>query len=623
MAEYVEARSLASLNTLASNPPQYPTKPTEKKQEPLTLYISRVPGTRDIILSTFRPQIKNVTAEDVASSLYYIHLNTPEDDLLVSNTPIDVSSSRQSLDNARGANLISRKPVAAVPNASHLSNISEPSSRVPYAVSDAPSGKENQRYAAQVSHATSQPGVPYRAGQQPPQRGQSIQRKPLGPRAALNVETQDAALTNLPPYSQISLPPRPDEIDNHPAYATHHTGPPAPPAPPQPPRPDSRSPSPSKRKPFAPFSLRLIRRDRSSGQQWNVGQVASFQLEQPEQYLDDKYIPSPSINIHLETPGYSKFRGMPPPGTTFDIKDLRESLDAIRPGSSSAATHSPSRQRIKPELTQTQQSPISSSIFEREVNMIYSPSWTANIRNAFRRRESRDDDLSTSPRPPGYDPQGSVASVGSFGGDFDGGEAPVITVPGPGLKPQGYMFLSPWDGRCEFRTGNGGRSLRCKHILPSLNGQWNPLVDGGGNLDGDGGRSGHHRNRSGSRSPNNSKGNDVSELRFNLPTSELFNNGSTSNSSNKGLYPHEGRERTRDKIFNQLINKTEDDVDDEEYESVGFDLSLGREKAGGGNRGKRAKMGKLIIWDEGLKMLDLVVAANVGVWWGVWERRSE
>lgn len=42
----MEARSLASLNTLAANPPQYPEKPSEQKQEPLVLYISRVPGTR-------------------------------------------------------------------------------------------------------------------------------------------------------------------------------------------------------------------------------------------------------------------------------------------------------------------------------------------------------------------------------------------------------------------------------------------------------------------------------------------------------------------------------------------------------------------------------------------------
>jgi len=49
-----------------------------------------------------------------------------------------------------------------------------------------------------------------------------------------------------------------------------------------------------------------------------------------------------------------------------------------------------------------------------------------------------------------------------------------------------------------------------------------------------------------------------------------------------------------------------------------LDLSMGQEKAGGGNRGKRAKLGKLIIHNEGFKMLDLVVAANMGVWWSVW-----
>lgn len=46
-----------------------------------------------------------------------------------------------------------------------------------------------------------------------------------------------------------------------------------------------------------------------------------------------------------------------------------------------------------------------------------------------------------------------------------------------------------------------------------------------------------------------------------------------------------------------------------------IDLSLAREKAGGGMRGNSAKLGKLIIEDEGIKMLDLVVAACMAVWW--------
>ena len=56
---------------------------------------------------------------------------------------------------------------------------------------------------------------------------------------------------------------------------------------------------------------------------------------------------------------------------------------------------------------------------------------------------------------------------------------------------------------------------------------------------------------------------------------------------------------------------------------VGADLSLGREKAGGGRAGGRAKLGKLIVFGEGIKMLDLVVAGNMGVWWEGWGERGE
>ncbi|ETS84211.1 hypothetical protein PFICI_02236 [Pestalotiopsis fici W106-1] len=566
--------------------------------------MAEVPGTRDIILSPYKPQIKNVTAEDVATSLYYVHLDTPEDDLLIANSPRDVLPRRSSLESSRSA--INRKPLAAVPpGPSNLGKASEPLMRTPDVPAGASVGRDDPSFAAPAPQSFPHHGPPVPIAQGPPPP--PIHRKPLAPKG-MAVDTQVQPPTPPPHefFDVSKLPPKPSEIDNHPEYGI----------PPLPPRQDLRSPSPSKRKPFTPFSLTLIRRDRSSQQQWNVGKIASFQLDHPEQIPDEKLIPSPSISIHLETPGYAKFRGMPPPGTAFDIRDIRESLDIIRPGSSSASPpkfQSPPRPRpAKPvDITNTHTSPTSGAIFERQVKMAYGPSWTTNIRNAFKRPRSREGDLPVSPGRPGHERQTSNISIGSFGGDFDGGEPPVITMPSQGLKAQGYMFFSPWDGRCEFRTGNGGRSLRCRHILPTHTSQWNPLADG---LDEDiTGAKGHKRH--GSRSPK-VKGNDISELRFNLPSAELFNNKPSDSDR-----PHEARERTRDRILNSMINKTEDDLEDEEYESVGFDMSLGREKAGGGNRGKRAKMGKLIIWDEGLKMLDLVVAANIGIWWNVWERK--
>ncbi len=54
-----------------------------------------------------------------------------------------------------------------------------------------------------------------------------------------------------------------------------------------------------------------------------------------------------------------------------------------------------------------------------------------------------------------------------------------------------------------------------------------------------------------------------------------------------------------------------------------LDLSLGQENAGGGYGGKKAKLGKLIIEGEGLKMLDLVIAANMGIWWKAYQRVQE
>jgi hypothetical protein len=54
-----------------------------------------------------------------------------------------------------------------------------------------------------------------------------------------------------------------------------------------------------------------------------------------------------------------------------------------------------------------------------------------------------------------------------------------------------------------------------------------------------------------------------------------------------------------------------------------LDLRLGREKAGGGRKGKNAKLGKLIIEDEGLKMCDLVVAASMAVWWQYYENMDD
>ncbi|RYP71142.1 hypothetical protein DL769_004753 [Monosporascus sp. CRB-8-3] len=633
MAEPVEARSLAEINYLAANPPQYPTNPAEKRQDPLTLYISRVPGTRDIILSTFKPRVKDVTADDVASSLYYVHFDTPADDLLVPPEQARSSSSPRSSSESRRTQ-IQRKPLPSSAKLAELKDILvDPATHTTHPAlrqDDSGPGAQVQQPVPQANTHLNRSTPPQRARELPTG---AIQRKPLGFRAIANIDSADkgyppTVLDEQPPMP----PPRPDQQENIPRSANIQ----APPARHSASKHSGRPPSPAK-KPFKPFSLTLIRRDRSSGEQWNVGKIASFQLMNPDQLEEDKhYQPSPTILIHLLTSGYAKFRGMPTrPSLGSGSGDIRSSFDT-RPRSAGAISVS----RLGEERAAAQ------GIFERQVKMAYSPSWTANLRRAFdKRRKSVGASSPTSPvRGSGHGRHSSAASAGSFGGaDFDfggfgdGDGEPVITQPAPGLKPRGYTFTSPWDGRCEFVTGNGGRSLRCRHILPNYSGNvFNPLVSSG-----EGGGHGEHQ-RSASSSPhhhrNNKAARAVSELRFNLPSSELFKERDKRVSMDGA--------RARDQIgahlghqldqFQRIVknatagtthNKSKGggyySSDDDYDPDWRLDLSLGREKAGGGKRGSRAKMGKLIVAEDGLKMLDLVVAANVGIWWTAWERTFE
>ena len=56
----------------------------------------------DVILTTMKPRLKNVTAEDVLNSLYYFHVDTPSDvflmgDMQASETPEPIQEQRQHL----------------------------------------------------------------------------------------------------------------------------------------------------------------------------------------------------------------------------------------------------------------------------------------------------------------------------------------------------------------------------------------------------------------------------------------------------------------------------------------------------------------------------------------------
>lgn len=355
-------------------------------------------------------------------------------------------------------------------------------------------------------------------------------------------------------------------------------------------RPRSRSPSPIKyhNTTAVPYVLHIIRRDANTGHQWNVGSITSSQLEHA---LDDEYAytsfdsaglatsearrkatsPQPEINVLLETSGYAKFRGMP---SRRSVDDATRRALGNNPGSQTSLTGD-----AAPAVRHGEAG------FSRRIVMTYTKSFTSNLREKFAATTLRPDDA----RPVASSGGGhhrhsrqlsnmSATSADSAASASDDAANTIVTNPGHGLRPKGYMFLSPWDGVCDFRTSNSGRSLKMRHTLPAP-GPGHPAPSAV-----------------------------ASELRFNLPGHELFHKGKDEAMARKAeLSGHLG------KLLRGDRPGTDGWVADD-------DAQLGKEKAGGGNRGKRAKLGKIIVYPEGMKMLDLCVAANLGVWWGTWEK---
>ena len=506
-----------------------------------------------------------MTSEDVANSLYYVHLLLPiEEAPLSPPPPRNPDSPRSSLDSVHSANRIRRKPVPASSSAGPTS--ASPSDALP--PSDWPAGdhgrgwnSSNPRVEGDMRQMQDAPSLPPRPTVPP-----SVPRKPLGPRPM--TPSKLSAASERPPGFNAGLDTPPPAAVYPQTFGSENL--------PQP-RAFDRSPSPSKRKEFIPFSLSLIRRDPSSGHQWNVGRVSAYQRDsagQEEQHLQESYMTAEHpINISLETSGYAKFRGIP-----------------TRQGGALGASSSSLPRSLSASVEDAQFSQIEGG-FHRQVVMTYRQSWKSNLKDKFRRSENSQSPPSAPPPTMKHTRQESNLSVGSADSSGSGGEpAVVITQPGHGLKPQGYMFSSPWDGRCEFQTGNAGRSVKCRHVLEKASGVVNPLVPSS---------QGRHGSIITGSAP-------VSELRFNLPSTDLFK------SKEAQLHGH----------FSKLLRLEHHETESEEEEEPPspFDLPLGKEKAGGGNRGKRAKLGKLIVQHDGLKMLDLVVAANIGLWWRAWER---
>ncbi|KAI4728326.1 hypothetical protein E4T49_03955 [Aureobasidium sp. EXF-10728] len=521
MASAIEARSLALLTTIASDPPVYPRNPTQLPHAPLTLYIVRVPGSKDVFLTPLKPREKVVSAEDVQSSLYFLHIDIPEDDLL--ELPEEVI-----VPDAPTQSTISRKPLPTPP-------------------ASPADGSPRQRSA--VFDTKQQLGVPQRK----PVR-QSLDLPHIPPRPSMrSPQSQHGQFTvNEHSDSRPSFPRRPlsnqfldpnvvsgrPSMSSRSSYATEGA---------------SRS---SYEGPSTPeedercVSLTLIRRDPSSGFQWNVAKIRDPPVHDVSSVLGgDGSIKTKKAGaplfIEIYNPGYSKFL----------------QSDHSRPvsrGSADLASLSPNLSSDHDNTFRRRLYMDGSRFADHSYGHRKTPSWNCEQQTQHPSLQLNRQSLQAAPK----------ALVDR--------------------RSKGYTFRSPWGGKCEFSTGAAGRSLKCKHVLE------NP----------------------------SSTASEVSELRFNLPTGSTTRSIASTDSGAKrssvisrpAMHRHSTSEEFTDGPLSPGMERFLD-------EHGNIDLSLGQERAGGGFQGKQAKLGKLIIEDEGIKMLDLIVAANMALWWRAYERK--
>ncbi|KAK5168604.1 uncharacterized protein LTR77_005913 [Saxophila tyrrhenica] len=529
MAPIVEATSLQAVNEVAANPPLHANASISPATEPLVLYIARVPGSRDVFLTPMKPREKVVTAEDVQSSLYYVHdYEQPEP---------------------------SPRPSSVNSNASQLPTLAELPKKVPPPLP--------KRRAVPASPPDRTSGPPYPTEESMPMvqamptslevNAQRVSRKPVHSKGTnTNGVNSHHSLPVLPPRPLPTPPEEPPyeepslRADNlrllrRSSHLDEHQNPFQ--------RDYNSHPETIKQLKLEsrqePGSLTLIRRSPGSSEQWNVAsiydppvlEVSSSTFLVPAGKRRTKKGGTP-LFLDITNPGYSHF---------VSNNSATQSRTSISSSASSDSASEPA-----PEGTFRRRLFMPGSRFAEH-------SYTSNHRKFASFSNASED---SSIRPTMREERHSVdfSAVGD-------------------RRSKGYSFTTPWDGSCEFVTTATGKSLKCRHRIG------NAVVE-------------------------------VSELRFNLPASSR--DAPAPLASKPSSYFHRHRHL-----------RSSDDGDDDDFdggssimitEDGRIDLSLGQERAGGGFGGKQAKLGKLIVQPEGVKMLDLLVAANVGLWWRAWER---
>lgn len=360
----------------------------------------------DVFLTPLKPRDKVVSAHDVQSSLYYLHVDDPEDSLLLSSEDEQPMPSTGSFLNpvTQGNAQIYRKPLPTPPvSPVDFSRESLEDRPRPLQVPRKPLLLQRKPVVSRQPTTSGDFGLPTISPQ--------MSRRPLpSPRGSYD-GTSQPSLPNPSVTNRLSSHLRSSSGDQ--GLRMPYT---------------SESDTSPNQYTGAGLSLTLIRRDPSSGAQWNVAKIRDPPVQEvsSESATDNgTYKAKRSgrpLFIEVSNPGYTKF--------------LHSERSRPVSRNSTAASFADS------DLP-------SDGVFRRRLWMDgskfadhgYTPrkllSSDSNQRGSRSSLQFNMNNLKTSPR----------AAVDK--------------------RSKGYSFHSPWGGRCDFMTGTAGRSLKVR-LHPSF-----------------------------------------------------------------------------------------------------------------------------------------------------------
>lgn len=346
----------------------------------------------DVFLTPLKPRTKTVTAEDVESCLYYMHFPSPLDD--------DVLAAIQRKKPDEEARHPQHRPLPATPEEPPL--LPPRSNNQPPQLPARPIEKEKSR----VSNG-------------------SIRRKPVTP-----TTPQLLTIGNDGPASGPDLFPgqRPD-------------------VPLLPPRPSSATSTTSSLSGQSVPTAVLVRRDPSSGMQWNVSKIRDPPVRDVSSAMtadvSTKQRGSP-LYLEIQTAGYQKFVAQSSANGYSRSEDISDHVPSFEYSTTSAVS------------TSSRESDV---LFRRRMWMEGSHFLTGRNRNRGSADVGRSEEHL------------DLTSAAARDGGFSSAQAErnSLQVPDEGRliasgekrsSVKGYTFMSPWQGRCEFTTSTIGSSLK-------------------------------------------------------------------------------------------------------------------------------------------------------------------